>query len=133
VAGHTHHTNRAIRRRDLSEAGDARVSDLGRVPVGEPQYFDALTVSCRGCGRSIPPGEVFTRHPVPDDRRVDLTAPFCQACRPFTATVREIVDETPTYTATAADIVDSTSTQDLISALRRGLERQARSESGSEA
>jgi hypothetical protein len=140
VAGHTHHRNRAIRRRDLSETGDARVSDLGRVPVGEPQYFDTLTVSCRGCGRSIPPGEVFTRHPVPDDRRVDLTAPFCQTCRPFTASVREIVGEMPTYTATvaetfletAAETGDGTSTQDLISALRRGLERQARTESGSE-
>jgi hypothetical protein len=119
VAGHTHHTNRAIPRRDLSEAGSARVSDLGRVRAGEPQVFDSLTVSCRGCGGSIPPGEVFTRYPVPDDRRRDLTAPFCQTCRPIT-------DATP-------DVVESTSPQDLISALRRGLERQARSESGAEA
>jgi hypothetical protein len=71
---------------------------------------------------------VFTRHPVPDDRRVDLTAPFCQECRPFTAAVREIVDVTPT----APELEDATSTQDLITALRRGLERQARAENGSE-
>jgi hypothetical protein len=119
VAGHTHHTNRAIPARDLSEAGGARVSDAGRVRPGEPQVFDSLTVSCRGCARSIPPGEVFTRHPVPDDRRRDLTAPFCQTCRPMT-------DAPP-------DVVEAGSPQDLISALRRGLERQARAENGAEA
>jgi hypothetical protein len=118
VAVHTHHTNGAIPRRDLSEAGDARASDLGRVQPGEPQVFNSLTVSCRGCGRSIPPGEVFTRFPIPDDRRRDLTAPYCQACRPIA----------PTEPA----IVDGSSTQDLVSALRRGLERQARSESRTE-
>lgn len=118
MAVNKHHTNRAIPRRDLSEVGDARVSDIARAKTGEPQYFDALTVSCRGCGRSIPPGEVFTRHPIPDDRRTDLTAPFCQTCRPITAS--------------APEAADGGSTQDLISALRRGLERQARSESGSE-
>ena len=45
------------------------MSDIGRVQPGEPQVFDSLTVSCRDCGRGIPPGEVFTRHPVPDDMR----------------------------------------------------------------
>jgi len=118
VAGHKHHTIRAIPRRNLSEAGGARVSDIGRVQAGEPQVFDSLTVSCRGCGRGIPPGEVFTRHPLPDDRRDDLTAPFCQECRP-------IVPIEP-------DTGDGASPQDLISALRRGLERQARTESSSE-
>jgi hypothetical protein len=120
VAGHKHHTNRAIPRRDLSEAGDARMSDVGRVQPGEPQVFDSLTVSCRGCGRSIPPGEVFTRAPIPDDTRRDLTAPFCQTCRPIAATEPEIVNG------------NGSSTQDLIGALRRGLERQARSESRTE-
>jgi hypothetical protein len=118
VAGHKHHTNRAIPRRDLSEAGGARVSDIGRVRPGEPQVFDSLTVSCRGCGRSIPPGEAFTRHPLPDDRRHDLTAPFCQTCRPIVAAEPETGE--------------GASPQDLISALRRGLERQARTESSSE-
>jgi hypothetical protein len=36
-------------------------------------------------------------------------------------------------TDAAPDVVEATSPQDLISALRRGLERQARSESGAEA
>ena len=80
--------------------------------------FDSLTVSCRGCGRAIPPGEVFTRYPMPDDRRRDLTAPFCQTCRPIGPAELEVVEEP--------------STQDLISALRRGLERQARAESSAE-
>ena len=94
------------------------MSDVGRVQPGEPQVFASLTVSCRGCDRSIPPGEVFTRFPIPDDRRSDLTAPFCRVCRPIA----------PAEPA----IVDGSSTQDLISALRRGRERQARSESRTE-
>jgi predicted RNA-binding Zn-ribbon protein involved in translation (DUF1610 family) len=81
--------------------------------------FASLTVSCRSCGRAIPPGEAFTRHPTPDDRRSDLTSPFCQTCRPI-------------GTAPEPELGEGASTQDLISALRRGLERQARSETGSE-
>lgn len=81
--------------------------------------FATLTVSCRGCGRAIPPGEVFTRHPTPDDRRHDLTSPFCQTCRPIAP------EPEP-------ELGEGASTQDLITALRRGLERQANTEAGSE-
>ena len=93
-----------------------RVTGEGVRP-GEPQVFDTLTVSCHGCGHSIPPGEVFTRYPTPDDRRRDLTSPYCQTCRPI---------RPPEAAA------DPASTQDLLSALRRGLERQAQTESGTE-
>jgi hypothetical protein len=115
-----HHSNRAISRGHLTEVGDrdARKSTLGRVQPGQPQVFDSLTVSCHSCGGSIAPGEWFMRHPIPDDRRDDLTAPFCQTCRP-------IVEAEP-------QIDEGASPQDLISALRRGLERQARSESVAE-
>lgn len=91
-----------------------RVTGAGVRP-GEPQVFDSLTVSCHGCGRSIPPGEVFTRYPTPDDKRRDLTSPFCQTCRPI---------------GPPEPAAEPSSTQDLLSALRRGLERQAQTESG---
>jgi hypothetical protein len=119
VAGNEHHTDRAIPRRHLAEVGDryGRITGAG-VRAGEPQVFDSLTVSCRGCGRAIPPGEVFTRYPLPDDKRRDLTAPFCQTCRPIGAA--------------EPGAAEGGSTQDLISALRRGLERQAKAESSSE-
>jgi hypothetical protein len=93
---------------------DARKSTVGRVDAGRPQVFGSLAVSCHGCGRSIPAGEWFMRHPIPDDRRDDLSAPFCQTCRPLV--------ETEPNTGEGA------SPQDLVSALRRGLERQAQAE-----
>jgi hypothetical protein len=93
-----------------------RVTGAGVRP-GEPQVFDSLTVSCHGCGRSIPPGEVFTRYPTPDDKRRDLTSPYCQTCRPI---------------GPPEPAAEPGSTQDLLSALRRGLERQAQTESGTE-
>ncbi len=112
-------TYRAIHRPHLSEVGDSD-GGAGRVRPGEPQVFDSLTISCTGCGRAIPPGEVFTRYPTPDDRRRDLTSPFCQTCRPIGPAGVE------------PEPADGTSTQDLLSALRKGLERQARAESGTE-
>jgi hypothetical protein len=117
LAGYEH-TDRSLPRRHLAPAGDriGRVTGAGVRP-GEPQVFDSLTVSCRGCGRAIPPGEVFTRYPTPDDRRRDLTSPFCQTCRPI---------RPPEPAAEPA------TTQDLLGALRRGLERQAQTESGTE-
>jgi hypothetical protein len=119
VAGDKH-TYRAIPRRHLSEVDDSSVGGAGRVRPGEPQVFDSLTISCTGCGRAIPPGEVFTRYPTPDDRRRDLTSPFCQTCRPIgPAGVEPETD-------------DGASKQELLSALRQGLERQARAESGTE-
>jgi hypothetical protein len=118
VAG-DNHTYRAIPGRHLTEVGEPDIV-AGRVRPGEPQVFDSLTISCTGCGRSIPPGEVFTRYPTPDDRRRDLTSPFCQTCRPIG----------PAGVEPEADGGDST--QDLLSALRKGLERQAKAESGTE-
>jgi hypothetical protein len=97
---------------------DARKSAVGRVAAGQPQMFAALAVSCHGCGLVIPAGEWFMRYPLPDDGRGDLTAPFCQACRP-------IVENEP-------NVGEDATPQDLVSALRRGLERQARSESAAE-
>jgi len=117
VAG-SDHTNRAIPGTHRTAAG-SRDAAVARVPAGEPQVFATLTVSCRGCGRAIPPGEVFTRHPTPDDRRHDLTSPFCQTCRPIAP------EPEP-------ELGEGASTQDLITALRRGLERQATTEAGSE-
>jgi hypothetical protein len=116
VASNEHHGHRAITRRHLSEVTDTdtRRSTVGRVAAGRPQVFATLAVSCHGCGRQIPAGEWFMRHPIPDDRRDDLTAPFCQTCRPLV--------ETEPNTGEGA------TPQDLISALRRGLERQARAE-----
>ena len=116
MASNEHHGHRASARRHLSEVpdADARKSTVGRVDAGRPQVFARLTVSCYGCGVSIPAGEWFMRYPVPDDRRDDLTAPFCQTCRP-------LVDAEP-------NTGDGATPQDLVSALRRGLERQARAE-----
>jgi predicted RNA-binding Zn-ribbon protein involved in translation (DUF1610 family) len=96
--------------------------DVGadRVRPGEPQVFDSLSISCTGCGRSIPPGEVFTRYPTPDDRRRDLTSPFCQTCRPIGPAGVE------------PEPAGGGATEDLLSALRQGLERQAQAESGTE-
>jgi hypothetical protein len=116
VATNEHHGHRANARRHLSEVPDTdtRKSTVGRVDAGRPQVFASLTVSCHGCGRSVAPGEWFMRHAIPDDRRDDLTAPFCQTCRPLVETEPNTgEDATP---------------QDLVSALRRGLERQARAE-----
>jgi hypothetical protein len=62
---------------------------------------------------------VFTRYPTPDDRRRDLTSPFCQTCRPIEPAG---VESEPA----------GGSTQDLLSALRQRLERQAQAESGAE-
>lgn len=116
MASNEHHTHRAITRRHLSEVADAdaRKSTVGRVDAGRPQVFGSLTVSCHACARPIPAGEWFMRYPIPDDRRDDLTAPFCQACRP-------LVDTEP-------NTGEGATPQDLVSALRRGLERQARAE-----
>lgn len=116
MASNEHHGHRTTAPRHLAEVADAdtRRSTVGRVDAGRPQVFASLTVSCHGCGRPIPAGEWFMRHPIPDDRRDDLTAPFCQACRP-------LAEAEP-------DTGDGATPQDLVSALRRGLERQARAE-----
>jgi hypothetical protein len=118
LAGYEHHIDRSNPRRHLAPVSDraGRVTGAGVRP-GEPQVFDSLTVSCHGCGRAIPPGVVFTRYPTPDDRRRDLTSPFCQTCRPI---------------GPPEPAAQPSTTQDLLSALRRGLERQAQTESGTE-
>jgi hypothetical protein len=118
LAGYEPHIDRSNPRRHLAPVSDrvGRVTGAGVRP-GEPQVFDSLTVSCHGCGRAIPPGVVFTRYPTPDDRRRDLTSPFCQTCRPI---------------GPPEPAAEPSTTQDLLSALRRGLERQAQTESGTE-
>jgi hypothetical protein len=118
VAGNENTQRRIPNHRDGTRDRHGLVSAAAHVRVGEPQVFDTLTVSCRGCGRAIPPGEVFTRHPTPDDRRRDLTSPFCQTCRPIGGLV--------------PDAVDGVATDDLLAALRSRLENQARAESGTE-
>ena len=117
VAG-DNHTHTAIPRKHLAEVHEDVGAD--RVRPGEPQVFDSLRISCTGCGRSIPPGEVFTRYPTPDDRRRDLTSPFWQTCRPIGPAGVE------------PEPAGGGSTEDLLSALRQGLERQAQAESGTE-
>ncbi len=116
MASNEHQGHRGTTRRHLAEVtdNDARKSTIGRVDAGRPQVFATLTVSCHGCGGAIPPGQPFMRHPIPDDARSDLTAPFCKTCRP-------IVDAEP-------ETGEGATPQDLVTALRRGLERQARAE-----